>query len=148
MSGLDMRNQQCSVACAQGFVRCCFKFPKLSQIFWSSGKLIALVCAVLSQARLPKLRDLHLSDQGLDAAGLPELLQASWRRLTTPDLANNNVDLVAVAALSQSSWYKKLQRLCLSGSALGEEGSRALGLGQWDALNRCNHQWLWYQQPC
>ena len=135
---LDLRNQQRSPACAQGFIRC--SFPILSYLFWCGVRLSATVCAVLSQSCLPMLKHLSLSDHGLHAhaAGLPALLQASWPSLSGLHLANNNLDLLAMSALSKSFWCEKLEDLNLSGNALGGAGIRALRLGRWDNLSRCN----------
>lgn len=127
MATLDLRNQQCSLRCAQGFVRC--RFPKLRALFWGSGNLSPAVCAVLSQTRMRYLNYLNLSNKGLDAAGLAVLVQAGWPRLTHLFLANNSLDSVAITALSMSSWSSQLQFLYLDGNAFGEKGMRALGLG-------------------
>lgn len=136
MATLDLRNQQCSLRCAYGFVRC--RFPKLRALFLGSGNLSPAVCAVLSQTRMRFLNYLNLSNQGLNAAGLAVLVQACWPRLTHLFLANNSLDPVAVTALSMSSWSSQLQFLYLDGNAFGEEGLRALGLGFWPALFICS----------
>ena len=135
---LDMRNQQFSLACAQGFIRC--RFPAVQQVYWGGAKLDAGVCAELCQACLPLLVQLSLADQGLSGGGLQGLLQAAWPRLATLDLANNNLDPLAVTALSNSSRCRKLEQLCLRGNPLGEAGVRALALGQWEALRVCDLQ--------
>ena len=106
---LRLRHQQWSLACAQGFVRC--SFPSLCVVRWCGGNLSAPVCAVLNQARLPSLRHLFLTSQCITAAGLPELLRGSW--------------------------CSSLESLHLDGNALGEEGAKALCLGQWRALEVC-----------
>lgn len=121
-----------SPACAQDFVTC--SFPVLEIIDWRMEMLDAPACAVLSQACLPSLSELVLSDQGVTAAGLCELVPASWPSLTSLEIARNNLDPVALTALSQSSWCRQLQKLFLSGNALGEEGVKALCVGQWEAL--------------
>lgn len=136
MHTLDMRTQQCGLACAHGFVTC--SFLALRKIIWDAGQLNATTCAVLSQACLPSLESLSLSSQGLSAAALPDLSQASWPNLCILWLAKNNLDSLAVAALSKSLWYRTLETLTLDGNALGEEGVRALGFRQWDALYACN----------
>ena len=76
LTTLDMRNQVCSLACAQGFVKC--RFPALQKIYWCEGGSSATVFAVICQACLPCLADLFLSDQSLSAAAFSELLQACW----------------------------------------------------------------------
>lgn len=40
--------------------------------------------------------------------------------------------------LSTSSWCGQLESLKLEGNVLGEEGVRALGMGQWDNLRQCD----------
>ena len=75
MHELDLRNQQCSLRCAQGFLKC--RFPKIRTISWSSGNLSPAVCTLLSQARMRFLNDLRLSDQALNAAGFFGLVHAS-----------------------------------------------------------------------
>lgn len=133
---LDMRNQRCSLACAEGFVRC--SFPVLREVCWGTEKLSASVCAVLGQAHWPSLDKLELSYHGLwNALGLSELMQASWPSLTFLDLTDNNLDPMAVIALSRSSCCKQLRVLYLSDNILGEEGVRALGLGRWESLLSC-----------
>lgn len=132
MATLDLRNQQCSLHCVRGFVRC--RFPKLRALFWGSGNLSPAVCTLLSQTRMRYLNYLNLSNQGLNAAGLAVLVQACWPRLTHLFLAHNSLDPVAVTALSMSSWSSRLQVFYLDGNAFGDEGLRALGLGFWPAL--------------
>lgn len=136
MRTLEIHNQQCSVSCAQGLVT--RNFETLENFVWCGGTLTAPVCAVLSQACLPLLASLSLDKQGLDAAGLAELLQASWPCLTHLSLADNKLEALAMTALSTSSWCKTLTVLMLGGNALGQEGVRALGLGQWEALETCS----------
>ena len=103
-----MRDHQCSLACAQGLVRC--MFPTLN----------------------------HLICSGLSTAGLRELLQASWPHLRILELPDSNFPPSAVTLLSTSSWCRQLTALTLEVTVLGEEGVRALGVGQWDNLLQCD----------
>lgn len=102
---LDLRNQDCGLACAWGFVRC--SLPA-NGIVWSGVKLSLVLCVVLVQACLPDLRNLCL--------------------------ANNYLSLWDITGLSSSSWSQGLTNLDLGGNALGEEGARALSSGTWEAL--------------
>ena len=101
---MDICELQCSLACAQGLVKC--SFPALGSLYCS----------------------------GLSTAGLHELVQASWPQLRILDLQTSIFDPSAVTLLSTSSWCGKLEAISLEGTVWGPEGVRALSMGQWDNL--------------
>lgn len=105
LTELHIYDQQCSLACAEGLVEC--SFPAMNSLFCS----------------------------GLSTAGFHTLAQASWPQLTNLDLEDSNFDPSAVTLLSTSSWCGHLETLSLQGTVLGQEGVRALGMGQWDNLH-------------
>ena len=105
---VNIRGQRCSLVCTQGLVRC----------------------------SLPALG--YLSCSGVSTAGLHELVHACWPHLCFLDLSNSKFVPSAVTLLSTSSWCGQLESLKLQGTVLGEEGVRALGVGQWGNLLQCD----------